>query len=212
MARIEIDPNYSSPTFSRATAATDIFKKEDVQSVAAALSTHVHDGTGKGLAIAASGIPAGSITSAMIANATIDTVDLAANSITQAWFARGLNASPTTTSTTFVDLDGNGSGNQLRVDMTTKGGDLLVFLAGQFSNTLATAVVVLGVSLDSAAEAVIEGTNFGGVAYSATAMLMWLFPAVSAGAHNIRAKWYVNAGTGSANGVARQLLVLERLR
>jgi hypothetical protein len=51
MARIEIDPNYSTPTFSRATAPTDIFKKEDVQSVAAAFSTHVHDGVGTGLAI-----------------------------------------------------------------------------------------------------------------------------------------------------------------
>ncbi len=84
MARIEIDPNYNSPTFSRATAAADIFKKEDVQALAAAMSTHVHDGTGKGLAIAASGIPTSSITSAMIVDGTIAAADLAANSITTA--------------------------------------------------------------------------------------------------------------------------------
>jgi hypothetical protein len=42
MARIETDPNYTTPTFSRATAATDLFKKEDVQLLAAAMSTHDH--------------------------------------------------------------------------------------------------------------------------------------------------------------------------
>lgn len=51
MARIETDPNYTSPTFSRATAASDPFKKEDVQQVAAAFSVHDHS-SGKGLAIA----------------------------------------------------------------------------------------------------------------------------------------------------------------
>lgn len=50
MARIETDPNYSSPTFSRATAATDLFKKEDVQNLAAAMSAHDHN-VNKGLAV-----------------------------------------------------------------------------------------------------------------------------------------------------------------
>jgi len=47
MARIETDPNYTTPTFSRATAGPDIFKKEDVQQLAAAVSTHDHT-SGKG--------------------------------------------------------------------------------------------------------------------------------------------------------------------
>src|SRR5215471_5301214 len=88
MARIETDPNYSSPTFSRATAGTDIFKKEDVQSVAAALSTHDHS-TGKGLAIGGASIPNGTITSAMIADGTIDTADLKDSSVTSAKIADG---------------------------------------------------------------------------------------------------------------------------
>jgi hypothetical protein len=96
MARIETDPNYSSPTFSRATAGTDIFKKEDVQSVAAALSTHDHS-TGKGLVVSVAGLAAGSIagsaiadgtiTSAKIADGTIDTVDLKDGSVTSAKIA-----------------------------------------------------------------------------------------------------------------------------
>ena len=88
MARIEVDPNYSSPTFSRATAATDAFKKEDVQLLAAAVSTHVHDGV-HGLALTGASIPAGTITSAMIADGTIDTADLKDGSVTSAKIADG---------------------------------------------------------------------------------------------------------------------------
>src|SRR5262245_22066873 len=88
MARIETDPNYSSPTFSRATAGTDIFKKEDVQALAAAMSTHDHT-TGKGLPMAAGSIPNGTITSAMIADATIDTADLKDGAVTRAKIADG---------------------------------------------------------------------------------------------------------------------------
>jgi hypothetical protein len=89
MARIETDPNYTSPTFSRATAGTDIFKKEDVQSVAAALSTHVHDGAGKGLAVADGSITLAklapnSVNSSKIVDGSIATVDLAPGACTGA--------------------------------------------------------------------------------------------------------------------------------
>jgi hypothetical protein len=98
MARIETDPNYTNPTFSRADEATDLFKKTDVQSLAAAVSTHVHDGV-RGMPLVAGSIPAGSITSAMIADGAIQAVDIAAgavdgthiaaNSITSAHIADG---------------------------------------------------------------------------------------------------------------------------
>ena len=92
MARIEIDPNYSSPTFSRATAATDLFKKEDVQALAAAMSTHDHS-AGKGLILPAGAIPDGSITSAKIADGTIVAADIAGGTITYAQLAGGAAAS-----------------------------------------------------------------------------------------------------------------------
>jgi hypothetical protein len=88
VARIETDPNYTGPTFSRATAATDLFKKEDVQQLAAAVSTHVHDGV-HGLPLVAGSIPAGSITSAMIADGTIVAGDIADGTITSAKIADG---------------------------------------------------------------------------------------------------------------------------
>lgn len=77
MARIETDPNYSSPTFPRADAATDLFKKEDVQQLAAAMSTHNH-APGKGLTVS---IPSGLITSSMIADRTIQAVDIGLSTI-----------------------------------------------------------------------------------------------------------------------------------
>jgi hypothetical protein len=83
MARIETDPNYSTPTFPRATAATDLFKKEDVQALAAAMSTHTH-AAGKGAAIESGAIPNGTITSAMIADGTIVAGDIADGAVTSA--------------------------------------------------------------------------------------------------------------------------------
>jgi len=50
MARIETDPNYTAPTFSRATEENDLFKKSDVQNLAAAVSSHDHT-PGKGAQI-----------------------------------------------------------------------------------------------------------------------------------------------------------------
>lgn len=81
MARIEIDPNYTAPTFPRATEGTDVFKKEDVQALAAAMSAHNHT-TGKGVVLGAGAIPPGTITSAMILDGTITNVDLADGAVT----------------------------------------------------------------------------------------------------------------------------------
>lgn len=50
MARIETDPNYVTPTFSRATEPTDLVQLEDIQGLAAALSAHDH-ANGRGLAV-----------------------------------------------------------------------------------------------------------------------------------------------------------------
>lgn len=88
MARVETDPNYTGPTFSRATAGTDLFKKEDVQQLAAAVSTHIHDGV-HGLALVAGSIPDGTITSAKIANGTIVAADIAPGTITSNEIADG---------------------------------------------------------------------------------------------------------------------------
>jgi hypothetical protein len=69
--------------FPMASAATDLFKKEDVQTLALAVDGHDHS-SGKGLALSGAAIPSGTITSAMIADGTIATTDLAAGACTGA--------------------------------------------------------------------------------------------------------------------------------
>jgi hypothetical protein len=83
--------------FPMANAATDLFKKEDVQTLALAVDGHDHS-SGKGLILPASAIPDGSITSAKIADGTIATADIAANAVQQ--FLGNYTANPTFSTTT----------------------------------------------------------------------------------------------------------------
>jgi hypothetical protein len=79
--------------FPYATAGTDLFKKEDVQTLAQAVDQHDHS-SGKGLVVSAASIPAGAIdgskitdntiTSAKIQDLTIATADIANSAITSA--------------------------------------------------------------------------------------------------------------------------------
>ena len=82
--------------FPYANAATDLFKKEDVQVLAQAVDQHDHS-TGKGLVVNLTSVPAGSVdgskltdgtvTSAKIQDGTIATADLANTSVTNAKLA-----------------------------------------------------------------------------------------------------------------------------
>jgi len=81
--------NFTGPLqFPYANAGTDIFKKEDVQTLAQAVDQHDHT-TGKGLPMAAGSIPNGTITSAMIADGTIQGADIATGAITTTQIADG---------------------------------------------------------------------------------------------------------------------------
>jgi len=75
--------NYSSPGYSYATADTDAFDRTDVSGLGQSVDGHDHS-SGKGLPLAAGAIPAGSITSAMIADGTIVAGDIADGAITSA--------------------------------------------------------------------------------------------------------------------------------
>jgi hypothetical protein len=74
--------------FPYATAGSDIFKKEDVQTLAQAVDQHNHT-AGKGLVLSGASIPNGTITSAMIVDGTIATADIANGAITSALIADG---------------------------------------------------------------------------------------------------------------------------
>lgn len=141
MARVESDPNYSSPTFSRATAPTDPFKSLDLQGLAAAMSTHVHDGSGKGLlitpavsSIAGAALVPGSVTTDQIADLTIGSKDLNYHSVTVGHLIAGTTGGQATNSTTPVTIPemttsfnvGGGAGN------AGQGCDIIAIICGTF--------------------------------------------------------------------------------
>src|SRR5499427_3764081 len=74
--------------FPIANAGTDIFKKEDVQVATKSLDLHDHS-PGLGLPINPAAIPTGTITSAMIADGTIQGADIATGTITTTQIADG---------------------------------------------------------------------------------------------------------------------------
>ena len=82
MARVNAANFAGGLQFPYATAPADLFKKEDIQVLAQAVDQHTH-APGLGLPLAAGAIPNGSITSAMIADGTIATADIAANAVQQ---------------------------------------------------------------------------------------------------------------------------------
>jgi|SRR5215475_7571433 len=77
--------------FPYATAATDLFKKEDVQTLALAVDQHDHTG-GKGLVLSASSLPDGSITGAKIATNTVTSANITDGTIQAVDLASGAAA------------------------------------------------------------------------------------------------------------------------
>jgi hypothetical protein len=202
VARIEVDPNYTSPTFARATAPADAVKLTDIQQVAAALSTHDHS-TGKGLPLNASAIPSGSITSAMIADGAIATADLAGQAVTTVGYIAGSTSDPTTTSASFVDLP------DMTISLTSAGGPIALWFSGTFSISVTTAVAQIAFGLD--------GTDVGGMFVpqpGAANQIMhagnlYLATGLSVGAHTLKCRWNTCSGTLNANGTARYFVAVE---
>jgi hypothetical protein len=223
MARIEVDPNYSSPTFSRATAAADIFKKEDVQALAAAMSTHTHDGAGKGLAIAATGIPAGSITSAMIADGTIVAGDIADGTITSAKIADGTVATADVaggaiTGTTFVGLvnaNTTTSGTTVVLDsgpFTTGAPNSVVVIDwhAALQSTVAAAFAMFSVRVDGGGWITVGRMTFPATASSYPMSLQYIWTTLAAGAHTFDVGWLTSSGTLSVDtAVTRTFRITE---
>ena len=217
MARIESDPNYTTPTFSRATAGTDPFKMGDVQLLASAMSTHVHDGAGKGLqvtAIPAAAIPDnavtsakildGAVTSAKILDGTIATADLAGHSISQTSVATGATNNPTTTSGAFVDVP------EMALTMTTTGGDVLAWFTTAAQPTILSAICTFSFKVDAGGN-VFQNPASQPASTSAlcAVSLVGVFTGLSAGSHTFKVQWATNAGTLQAYATLRYLIVVE---
>lgn len=116
--------------------------------------------------------------------------------------AVGSTSGPTTTSGTPAQLA------EMTVTMTTVGGHLIAWFDAVLTNSSATNNTWLqpyldGVAGPAASTVLKEGTNFGTVAGCA------VWSGVSAGSHTVAIYWWIDGGTGTANGVRRQLTVMN---
>jgi hypothetical protein len=225
VARIETDPNYTTPTFSRATAATDIFKMGDVQALAAALSTHTHDGAGKGLLVAA--MAPGSITSAMIADGAITTADIGDQQVTGAKIlpatvdypqlkigstavigsAVGATANPTTTSTTNVDMP------DMTANISSIGQDLLIWFFAAVNANTTSAVASVQLNIDGTDVGPISQWTSPGTNHTVTLTICYRVAATGTPAgRTIKGRWNVTSGTLTALWTYRSLVVMEARR
>src|SRR5215831_280278 len=128
--------------FPYATAATDLFKKEDIQTLALAVDNHNHT-AGLGLALAAGSIPNGTITSAMIADGTITTADLGANSTAQAYLSTSDGTTYTRTATnSAIALPGVNT-----INLTTAGGAVLIWATVYWNHSVVGGQAAFGVVL-----------------------------------------------------------------
>jgi hypothetical protein len=200
--------------FPYATAATDLFKKEDVQTLALAVDGHDHT-AGKGLILPAAAIPDGSITSAKIADGTITSADIADGTIATVDLAPGActtvpiyvqAAGNSTTSTTDVAIPG------AQVSITTIGGTQMhVWACVPLYNAGGANAVWLSIQVDSGALIPIAFANLAAAA--ATEMVCGfttVAPAPSAGSHTIKMYWRTSGGTLTQNAAATTgLLAIE---
>ena len=180
MARIETDPNYTSPTFSRATAPTDLFKKEDVQNLAAAFSTHIHDGDGQGL-----------------------TVDLGV--LTQQ-VGVGLITAPAGVATSASSLS---TIPFLDAGVTTYGGNVLVWATFSYYLS-APATVTFGMSVDTGGDLAVYQAFVNPTSGQRDIVnFCRILGALDAGAHTVHMRWSVSAGTLTLNQSTAQVIVAE---
>lgn len=136
---------------------------------------------------------------------------IATNAVTQSGFSTGsTNGVAGITSTSYFTLDGDGTGTELRVGLTTNGGDLICFLICSVLESVGGGnAAQLALSLDGAAE-VGEVTHTSSNTNRTLQMVtMWRFTGVSAAAHVVRGRFKVGGSTWTVVARARHLLVVE---
>jgi len=167
--------------------------------------------TGRNVAIAVAGgtlnLPAGSVTSAAIADGTIQTADLAANAATAmlGWYL----AAPAWTNTTLNTW----MATPITSTVATTGGTTLVFATLNFYHSAAGANTYVGLALDSSVSMyhiVTTPTANGYVSCGLT----WMAGSPPAGSHTFAIYIYqTNAGTFTiSTGSHSNLLVVELRR
>lgn len=215
--------------FPMANAATDLFKKEDVQTLALAVDGHDHS-AGKGLVLPANLIgttqiadgsitlakhAANSVDSSKIVDATIVSGDIAANTIATGNIATDAVsvlaafaqlASNQTTSTSMVAIPGTS------VTLTGTGGDLIVWWAIPVYNVTGANACSIGLKLDATAIQVVTFANLAGGQGTSQLSGVLAYTGQLAGSHTVAMYWSTVAGTVAQQPAALTSLVLKERR
>jgi hypothetical protein len=123
----------------------------------------------------------------------------------------GSTSGPTTSGTGFSAMDGTGASTELKATLTcVAGSDIMAWLVATVSHGTANGLIygriLESVSATAGQETVVQSDGVG--SFRVLACLGY-WAAVAAGAHTVTAQWRVDAGTATANGTRRQLIVEE---
>ena len=150
------------------------------------------------------GLASGSVGTTQLAAGAVGQAQLATSAITQVKHATGVTSGPTTTSATPVNLP------DMSVSITTTGGDLSVLLVATISNSVGGgAILSTQLALDGGAAVSPTSESSPGAAYANCLVNAWHFSGVAAGAHTVVGQWATSAGTATAQGTSRVLIVEE---
>ena len=225
--------------FPMASAATDLFKKEDVQTLALAVDQHDHT-TGKGLTlsgVSGSALIDGTVTSAKIADGTIQAGDIADGTITGAKVASATITGTNITdgSLSARDLAGNAisqsygaSGSSANPTTTSASmADIpdmtIAFTAGGPDGVAPDLLIILQMTYQntSISASMNIGASLDGVdaptllfqapvANSSQLLSYHLrYSGVTPGAHTVKGRWSSSGGTMTAVSTARMLIMEE---
>jgi hypothetical protein len=146
------------------------------------------------------------VTGSLTATGLVTTAALAAGAVSTVAYVES-TAVGNTLSTTLADLP------NLTTPITTGGGNLLCFASLSCSNSGAGNVTTFTFNLDSASES--NYAEFSQPVANGSTQIMFLgrFIGVAAGAHTVKCRWKVTAGTTTINvNTLRVLMVLELKR
>ncbi len=148
------------------------------------------------LALGASGtfLSAGSTAPSWVAGSNVRNV---------ATSASGATSTPTTSSTSYVDL------NDMSCTLTTSGGDLIAWFVGTFYHGSLNAAIQIAFSLDGAAEVGIQTWQEAVASDQSPAGTVYRWAAPSSTSHTVKVRWLTNSGTATAATVLRYLVVME---
>lgn len=147
------------------------------------------------------GLASGSVGTSQLAPGAIGTTQLAAGAVTQCQVAVGSTTSPTTNSTTDVDMP------DMAVTLTTTGGYLLVWGMCSLANSSSGGSAFVTISLDAGAQ--VSKSQQAQGANMLPLSIAQPFTGVAAGAHTVKLRWHVDSGSETAQTTFRTLIVLE---